>query len=300
MRITIPFTLTLALMFIALSNKYIYPKMHAYVKQLQNMKHSDEEFFNNKAHLPAHLFTSVLLNLGLFSFHVVSVVNNIKYGNEVLDDREYTLGGATYDDHHSIPIYIAVWSLIPVISIFCMAIIYVLFKSICYKNVNLMVLTTSVLMTGTIIYLGSYFMPYMLLAFIYDPLQTAFIYCTLIAFAICIYFYCFGFFQLKVATMSVSTCKWRDAGENMKNIAMAWGSSATITYFLGVIIYILDLGNFHDFMSAQNLLLPLMVGLFTFLVLKPANRAVETMRQEDNEAMNTTADTQELKESQLY
>ena len=298
MRITIPFTLTLATVFIALSNKYVYPKLYSYTKRLHNMQHSDEEFFKSKAHLPAHLFTSLFLNFGLLSFHVVSVVNNIRYGNEVLDNENYDVESTTYEDHQAITIFHAAWSFIPIAGLFVTGITYVVFKCY-YKNDNLMVLTASVSMTGTIVYLGSYFMPYMLLAFIYDPLQTAFIYLTLIAFGLCIYFYSFGFFQLKMATMYAGSRKWRDAGENMKNLAMAWGSSATITYFLGVIIYILDLGNFHDFMSAQNLLLPLMVGLFTYLVLKPANKAVEQMNI-NNGAINATIDTQVLMESQLY
>lgn len=75
-------------------------------------------------------------------------------------------------------------------------------------------------------------MPYMLLAFIHDPLQTCFIYLLVLAFIICAYLTCltlYGYFSGEVKN---------------RDLALFLATAALTVYFLVIIIYILTLANF--------------------------------------------------------
>ena len=52
-------------------------------------------------------------------------------------------------------------------------------------------------------------------------------------------------------------------------------SGISLGYFLIILIFILTLGNFHDFQAVQNLTLPIIIALLSFFVLKPIFKGIK-------------------------
>ena len=132
----------------------------------------------------------------------------------------------------------------------------------------------------------------MLLAFIYNPLQTFVTYLVLGVYVLCGYLLlwilkrlllycckpsdpiCIGHFSSK------NDYKNQGLQTNSKTyikpqyICTAYllifsGIFFSIVYFSYVMIYILTWGSYDDFEAIQNLVLPLLIGMLTYFVVKP-------------------------------
>ena len=116
---------------------------------------------------------------------------------------------------------------------------------------------------GFLVYLGFYFLPYMALAFINDPIQTGFIYLMGASFA-------FSIFTINKAAFSYIAkkmgCKWLERDAKLIPVT---ATGISIAYFLIIFLFILTLGNFHDFQAIENLTLPIIIGLLSLFVIKP-------------------------------
>ena len=217
---------------------------------------------------------SIIINAALFAFHIVSGVKLIKYGSTILKDS-------------SVPIVHLILSLLIIIFVYLFTITSCIYK--CYKhrkfNIRLLAATS---ITVNISHLVIYYMPYMLLAFIYNPLQTCTIYSVLVIYVLCGYLVVWGCLQMHsiVREGETDASDETDASNETDNANNLCGSinkkftvfainfftiglSMVVIYFSFIIVYALTLGSFNDFGVIQNLLPPLLIGLLTFLVIKP-------------------------------
>ena len=118
---------------------------------------------------------------------------------------------------------------------------------------------------GFLVYLGFYFSPYMALAFINDPIQTGFIYLVGSSFAFCIFTNIKAIFTVAATSMGVIS---KDCS-GIPTLVFVTATGISVAYFLIIFLFILTLGNFHDFQAIQNLTLPLIIGLLSLFVFKP-------------------------------
>lgn len=140
-------------------------------------------------------------------------------------------------------------------------------------------LIPAALISINLLYIGCYFMPYMLLAFIHDPVLTIFTYLMVVFFFACIYLICLGVWNLyKNKDKVLSTACDMDKCKNMLNVilysCMVWAIAFSVIIFLFVINYIITLGGFDDFEELKNLLPSLLIAVLGFLLLKPAYKFV--------------------------
>ena len=122
----------------------------------------------------------------------------------------------------------------------------------------------------------------MLLTFIYNPLQTCTIYSVLVIYILCGYLLLWGCLQICNIAKEGET-DGSDETDNANNLCgsinkkltvfviyfFTGGLSMVVIYFSFIIVYALTLGSFNEFGVIQNLVPPLLIGLLTFLVVKP-------------------------------
>ena len=168
----------------------------------------------------AIIVASILLILTLFSFHVVASVRLIQYGNEVLydDNDDYdsigfpTTDMVTDDDHsydvgkddQCVPIVYVACSFLPTVPLFAALLleikqcIIIGIKSLISKPKQLVNVDKAIgsllqaSLGGFLVYLGFYFAPFMLLAFINYPIQATLIYVIGASCIFCVYLLTYG------------------------------------------------------------------------------------------------------------
>ena len=135
------------------------------------------------------IFTTIWICIGFIVIHVFSVISFIQYGNEVLSSENY---------HIKIPLTHAVLSPLAIGIGFILTVLILILKvrSQSEKDDNdkrkKILQIPAAMISVSFIYIGCYFMPYMLLAFIHDPLLTTFTYLMLVIVIVCIYLICLG------------------------------------------------------------------------------------------------------------
>ena len=162
------------------------------------------------------------------------------------------------------------------------------------------------------IYIGCYFMPYMLLAFIHDPLLTTLTYLTLVFFTVCIYLICLGVWNLYKLKHKIKrdNNKHEKFSDYILYSCMVWAMAFSLSMFLFVVTYILTLGSFDDFRDIKYLMPSLPLAVFSLFLIKPlyklkkqdsdSNRKAEEgsiQRMEDTEPDDNQICTTEFNET---
>lgn len=268
---------------------------------------------------------SLILTFALIAFHIAASIKFIQYGNEVLydDNDDYdsmdipTPGGTgdskvmensdhTYNvgnDDQCVPIVYVATSFFPTISLILILIV----KSIVvyynkYKDADKSLgIFLQLSLGGFLVYLGFYFLPFMLLAFINDPIQTAFIYLIGASFILCIYLLTYSLcafvaMAVKKNIAAVHSQIFRNKYGYAGYLCFNLGGGLSIAYFLTILIFILTLGNFHDFQAVENLTLPIVIGLLSIFVFKPSRNYVREIVKEDA-ITDATTNSIELKKA---
>ena len=249
-----------------------------------------ENYVKKVIHRKPLIFASVGISIGFLIIHIFSVINSVRYCKEVLGIENY---------HDKLPIVHAVFSLLAV------AIGFTLTQKILsgnskvrrdhyevQKELRLPIAVISV----NIIYIGCYFLPYMLLAFIHDPLVTAFTYFMVALFIICVYLIFQGVFNLYKFYKQKSS-KYEDHIKCAKffsylmHSCMTWAVATSIIIFLFVIAYIITLGGYDDFEELRSLAPSLLIGVIGLFLLKPAFTFVSEKYKE-----NSSEDQKQQKE----
>ena len=268
------------------------------------------------------LFLSIFLNIALFAFHILSAVEMIKYGNDVLQSHQ-----DFSKDHSSLPTENVTVSFIIIIVTYISVVLISVFRSRihnmdhrCTQNstvvselsdpvdsegrwYSLLValnFLASMSVTINIIHILCYFLPYMLLAFIYNPLQTCVTYLALGLYVLGAYFLFWIIQHLITSYIKFINSETTvqdlipflrfyapqsytdlEAGGDIKLLhcicifsfclvyVLGIGMVLAVVYFSNVIIYVLTLGSLNDFEVIQNLVPPLLIGALTYFVVKP-------------------------------
>lgn len=252
-------------------------------------------------------FTSVGICMSFLAIHLFSVGRFIQYGDEVLGSQKYT---------NKMPIIHAILSagmiaIGIILSVVILAIRITKSKGSTESQRNddrqWTLMLPAVVISINIIYIGCYFLPYMLLAFITNPFLTFFIYLMLALFFCCIYLICLGacylyeFFKEKKYENLESDKKY----ENLKSgrviikflytllySCMAWAIAFSVITFLFIITFIITLGRLADFEELNNLAPSLVIAAIGYFLLKPPYRYLTKENEDENSKSNNTSEQQ--------
>ena len=261
---------------------YIHPKLFLLVGQFQVR-------FANHYSIPISEFSkllyytackaSFLFTLLLVISHVRSIVEFIDYGNEVLDDSD-----------HSMPYVNAGFSgsaIIVMLVIVYAGCIYKARQLQCYKSNNMQpeyrsfVIATS--LSINILYILCYFCPYMLLAFLNDPLVTFLTYFMIIFATVCwfllwfisIFLFITGGNKL-IANQSIEAKRLILVLLMLTFMIVAvfsiYAFGLVVLYF--VVTFAVVLENFSSTHLLQVVLISFLIGLISVLLLKPVKKEV--------------------------
>ena len=218
-------------------------------------------------HLICLFLTSFVVNMILIELHIYSATKFIEYGNEILHEDEFLFGPTGY---HYLPYLHATLSYLLIGTLLTLAIGYSIF-SICKHKKSIFIATS---ISVNIIYILCYFFPSMLLAFIHDPLLTIFTFFMAIVGIAFIYVLIWSF-GLNILTNTVRKLiphTWLPFKVLIYSI-IALTVAYSIIFLLVLINGVIELGSFSDFQALQNdMILPLLVGLLSLFILKPAHK----------------------------
>lgn len=257
----IPLALT-----ILISNIIIYINMNLIYSLMEHMQDNNKvnNYTNEVVSLRSLLVISIGINISLLLFHIFGTVNYIVYEAEIFHLR------------NTFVLYVVIYICCIVYMFFAFSSYYT-YQRRHKKQSNSRLhslLAASILLN--IIYLGSFFFPYMLLAFIQDPLQTMFLYLVIAVLIISAYLLCVSFSKI-----TGIFCKPKTA----LIIYITFSLAASIIFLVVVMLFILTLGSFNDFEEAQNLLVPLLVAMFGIFILKPTRHIYtlsQNLKEDDN------------------
>jgi len=240
------------------SCQFIYSKIKYHIKQhvekVQDNSNNDSNSLSwilRETHLPALLLSSVLMHFTLFAFHIMSIVEFMNYGSEIFEDAHQK----NISQSHAIASAGEVVFIV-------IAIVAIAITQRDYWNFSN---ALSITFTVHIVYIGSYFSPFILLAFITDPLQTCFIYLMEAGVASGAYllslFLCSFFIGIKKDKVKDTQVR--------RFVSLTLGLGILVILSIVALNFLITLGNFHDYDEIQRLWLPLLVAIFTYFVFKP-------------------------------
>ena len=281
----LPTTLMPLISFLVMN--YIYPKITCYVKQYSEIDDKDDFFSLDQLpyantqlmqatiiqkwktlHLICLFLTSIVINIILVMLHISSAKKFIEFGNEMLHVEEFLVGPSGY---HYLPYMHATLSYFLITAMLIIAIVYLIYKR---TKSSLIAMPISV----NIIYTLCYFSPTMLLVFIHDPLLTIFT-CLISTIGIGIIYsmiWSIGLVMLSRIIESLIPNTWLSFKILICTLTV-YTASYSIVYFCILITGMISLGSFSDFQALKNdMIIPLLVGLLTLFVLKPAHNYAKT------------------------
>ena len=242
----------------------------------------EKEKTNRRIKIAALILVSICLTIALFVFHVIASVNLIQYGNEVLNDVQniranFDLKVRRQDENDQpIPILYAVFSFLPVIFLIGFILLYFCRDSSSQSVDEALGKYLRLSLGVLLVYLGFCFLMYMVLAIINDPIATGFVYLIGILCILCVYLLS-NFLCLTVMLFATRIYNIRSPSccADWVYVVFTQLSGISLGYFLIILIFILTLGNFHDFQAVQNLTLPIIIALLSFFVLKPIFKSIK-------------------------
>ena len=244
-----------------LTVRYMYPKIYIFMKQYAEYLSIDPSLDESARHAVLKygfpFYSCLFITFLLLTLHIASSVAFVKYGKEIL-----------HDDDLYLPYLHVACSWVAIIGLCTTCIVIAIYYYMKKKEDNNMVkvinhLTASVISLN-VIYIICYFFPFMLLAFIRDPLITTLTYCMIVLFI--------------VIPMWLIILYFKDIENHLeltrlyRYLFMLSSMISTISISVIFLIFVLSataLGSFNDFESLQTLLLSLLVGLLSFTIAKP-------------------------------
>ena len=258
---------------------YVYPKILLLMEQYQAYMtdHNSLPLSSVNAVFYFCIFkTSVPVTLLLVISQVGSIVESIDYGNEVLSD-----------DDHNMPYVHAVFSSIAIATWLAPAYVLITYNAMQYCRHQLLARRNkviSILISVNVFYILCYFCLYMLLAFLDNPLVT---FSTYFIIIIAIFGW-FHFLLMSIILASIHVLKVCRMIANQSKAAKLLISifmyltgliagCISIYGFVLIMLYVAAiLVNFTSSQLSQVILISFLVGLISFLLLKPANKKAHT------------------------
>ena len=257
---------------------------------------TNKDYYKKVVHLLPLILTGIGIYIGLLVVHIFSIVRLLEYGNKVLSSN-YTFLSITH----------AVCSLLAVIIGFSLSVIFLVIKILRSKrgdknNKKWYLMLPAAVISVNIFYLGCYFLPYMLLAFIHDPLQSIFTYLTVVFFALSTYLIILGFWYFykryskkhKIGKNDNTDKKSDEIEENDKMdktdkmdnndkidkkskladccdtllySCMVWAMAFSIILLVLLTIFFIE--SFDDFQKLQDLTPSLLIAVISVVLLTP-------------------------------
>ena len=291
----LPLTLTLAfspftvlhifpIVFRLLENDKVKVKAEYYEdKGIIPINPTKKDYYKKVIHLVPLTLTGIGMYISFVVIHIFSIIELLQYGNEVLNINY-------------LPIAYAVISLLAVITGFVLSVIILVIKILRskkdnnYKNSKKQnIKLTAAVISVNLFYLGCYFLPHMLLAFIHDPLRSIFTYLMVVFIAICLYLIFLGIWLLcKYRCMRCrkdKKFKLAKCCDTLLYSCMTWAMALSIMLFLFLTIFIIE--SFDDFQKLQNLTPSIIATVFTVILLTPAYNYLEKQLEDGNHHHNT-------------
>ena len=125
--------------------------------------------------------------------------------------------------------------------------------------------------SANIVYLGSYFLPYMLAAFIHSPVVTVFTHLIIMGllFIACIYWILLGvwrilkLFKSKKHNRNTKVTKFLNT---LLYCCMGWAIAFSFIIFIFIIIFTVTLGRFEDFEELNSLVPSLLIAVLLVVI----------------------------------
>lgn len=196
-------------------------------------KHLDDkipQYINEYVLFGIIIFMSILLNIAFLIFHIFAIVRLFQYTHEISIENDMEDSSYVYP-----ALFHLIGSVMPLLSTSLM--------SICIDR------SWNIPLILNFIYLA-YFLPYMLIAFIDNPVQATFVYVLLVILIVIVFVVLFGF--------SGKLVYIRDKVKKHNLYCILGTNFATISlvYFLICAILILNFGGFNNFTELRSLLWP--------------------------------------------
>ena len=230
-----------------------------------------------KLDIQSVIFVNIICIFTIFGFHIASIVESFHYSNEVLKVNDTVIADAIFAG-----------------SFFLFVVICFLYKWILSKRHNKMcrndglVTIAAELVALNLTYIVSYFMPYMFLAFIFDPLLTIANYFFLVLNILSLYLYasCLLFKKEQENEQENEEVEGKEIISITFNFILRF---LAIMIFPLFVIYIsivfklmLKLGSFDDFKAGQSLLLPLVIAFASYIIVKPIYKKIKRKIELEN------------------
>ena len=239
-------------------------------------KYAKNPFLGKYAALVKYILgvMSPILSLTFLSFHILAMVHLHEYFSEIVLDSP-TTDKANTETEDAIVAMHSVFSFIPLL---------VAIGALCYYVCEKEELSTvNVLLIFNIIYLA-YFIPYMIMAFISNPIQTIFVYLVLLIFAAFIPLMLFIVTGLK----DHYTSKNKDEDEDASWHSV-W-SYGTVNWLLLNLSHLLfAIGGFNNFHDLQNLF-SLVFGTTLTTLTVVGGRILKKMRTREKKKVKNPMD----------
>ena len=272
-----------------ITSQYIYPEicyfMKKYAEYLSIKKFNSFYFKNSLRNIILYcspFIFSFIFKMILIIGQIVSVVELFKYATEILHDSDLSL-----------PYFHAICSWLATVTLFAIAT-----QNLCKKGHDFNS-RFALFISLDVIYIIGYFSPFMLLAFIHDPLVTTLTYFIIVAF-IAFVIWCtllYGKHTDKLNLLQSKNLLSNIQTAILRNIMFLVVISSAFYILIMSVLYVAvtsTLGSFSDFQSLQTLLLSLLVGLLSFYVVKPTykqlNKHTNLITNASVEERNTEQD----------
>ena len=227
-----------------LTIRYIYPKLCFFMKQYTEYLSFNSPSNGFSLHTDilckSPAFFSLIITGVLLIAHLYSSSEFLEYGKEVLHD----------DDLYAPYMYLAC-SWLPVLTLFAIA-----FGLLAYKKGHYVKNGIALMISVDIIYLMCYFSPFIVLAFIHDPLVTTLMYfISLLLFVILVWL----FFKIMKAVDELLSSQHGKLCVRLHAfmlIGLLFSTMYGSILFMIFVIVAITLGSFSDFQSLQHYYFP--------------------------------------------
>lgn len=260
---------------------YIYPIVVRIISKDKAKEEStnklSKNFYRKLIHWVPLLCTGTMTCVSLFAIHIFSLVRFVQYADEVLSSET---------ENRAMGIMYTVLSLLAVITGIVFSVTVLMRRiSKSKKDGNKEIMVTAVVISVNIIYVGSYFLPYITWSFIHSPLLTIFTYLLGMMLIISVYLICLGVWRLCKFFFIKAGYKQSAKVTKLLSIllycCMGWAVAFTFIIFLIVNTYVITLGKFEDFEELKSLAPSLLIAVFGLFLFKPAYKYVKGKLEDD-------------------
>ena len=229
---------------------------------------NESDHFKKLIHWTPLTFTGVVTCIGFLVIHICSLIEINRYSDEVVNRRS--------NDINIMGVIYPIVSLLTVITGIIFA-VWILPKGISKSkrnnNKQWSERIAATVILANVVYLGGYFLPYILMAFIHSPVRTVLTNFMEILSIVCIYWIFLGawrLFKLLISKKYNRSTKVTKFLNTLLYCCMGWATAISFMIFIFGIVSIVSVGRFEDFEELNSLAPSVLIAVFGLVLLKPA------------------------------